>query len=43
MRKGEVMRCKRTMAKGKTCNGPVKPLITFFGEKLPRPFVDALT
>lgn len=43
MKKGEVLRCKRTMAKGKSCNGPIKPLITFFGEKLPRPFVDALT
>ena len=43
MRKGEVLRCKRMMAKGKTCNGPIKPLITFFGEKLPRPFINALT
>ena len=30
------------LGKGKSCNGPVKPNITFFGEKLPRPFVDAL-
>lgn len=42
MCQAEVLRCKRKLAKGKSCNGPIKPLITFFGEKLPKPFVDSL-
>ena len=34
--KGEVLRCGKD-----GCNGPVKPDITFFGEKLPSEFFEA--
>jgi NAD-dependent histone deacetylase SIR2 len=34
--KGEVLRCSK-----ETCNGPIKPDITFFGEGLPKNFFEA--